>query len=781
MTIDSRERCRGFTLALAVGLSGLSGGCGERESQPPVLGGYQRIELSAVDATGPVPEAQVLAKFEPGLEQHLWTARKGQATFSAGSAESLGSAPLSLGLGDEDPGDLIAVRAGDLELTGASEVQVWIDSPRPCRFVVALAHEGEFKATTDFADVLASKHPQLVVARFSRPFVGAFDSVEVRFLTARSSVALREVSILARPPSAKVAEQRAQELLRAGGEARRGWLVSPHRAVAAEARAGAHSSLVFSYAQTPEMRTGRPGHLRVDATHSDGRSTSQRLPLDAITGEPQWRAGKVDLALEKETELSIRFSLEIGQGLDAACAVADVAVESPPARRPPSVLLVTSDTHRGDFIGTAARPADVLTPNLDRLAARGVTFQDCLASTNVTNPSHIALMTGESPRDTGVHDNRTQLADAAPTLAESFRDLGYRTWAALSSRHLRHEVSGLGQGFDRVAAPFPTETRRAQETLAAVDAWLAEADASPVFLWVHLFDAHAPYEPPAEHAELYWPPGKDPMDPSLPDPGLPEDLLAPAELQGLRDLDYPIAQYKGEVSYLDAQLGGLLERRPFVDGVVAFVADHGESLGEHRIFYGHSGLYPQTIHVPLILSWPDGPRGERQMDPVQQIDVSRTLLDLVGAAALPFPGRSLLESVDRGDGKSAARFALSAHGLEASVTLDGHHLLLELRNHQELSDLDRSEKHAFRLYDLVQDPECRVDVAEAEPGLAKSLHGILVEWLQSPKDLGWAGETSEDPELLAALEELGYAAGPEIPAAEALWVADDCEWCQKLR
>jgi arylsulfatase A-like enzyme len=445
------------------------------------------------------------------------------------------------------------------------------------------------------------------------------------------------------------------------------------------------------------------------------------------------------------------------------------------------VLLITSDTHRGDFIGAAARPADVTTPNLDGLAARGVSFQDCWSSTNVTNPSHIALMTGESPRDTGVLDNRTQLADAAPTLAESFRGLGYRTWAAVSSRHLRHEVSGLGQGFDRVAAPFPTETRRAGDTLAVVDGWLAEAAGSPVFLWVHLFDAHAPYDPPAEHAEPYWPRGKDPLDPSLPDPGLPESLLTPAKLKGLRDLDYPVAQYKGEVSYLDSQLGRLLESRPFVDGVVAFVADHGESLGEHRIYYGHSGLYPQTIHVPLILSWPGGPRGERQMDPVEQIDVSRTLLDLVGAAALPFPGRSLLESrarADDPDGMSAARFALSAHSLEASVTVDGQHLVLQLRDHQELSDLDKSEGHAFQ-------PECRVDLAQADPRLAKPLHGILVQWLQSPKDLGWAGETSEDPQLIAALEELGYVAGPEEGAAgspaEALWVADDCKYCLSVR
>jgi hypothetical protein len=85
----------------------------------------------------------------------------------------------------------------------------------------------------------------------------------------------------------------------------------------------------------------------------------------------------------------------------------------------------------------------------------------------------------------------------------------------------------------------------------------------------------------------------------------------------------------------------------------------------------------------------------------------------------------------------------------------------------------------------VQDPECRVDLAQADPRLAKPLHGILVQWLQSPKDLGWAGETSEDPQLIAALEELGYVAGPEEGAAgspaEALWVADDCKYCLSVR
>jgi arylsulfatase A-like enzyme len=391
-------------------------------------------------------------------------------------------------------------------------------------------------------------------------------------------------------------------------------------------------------------------------------------------------------------------------------------------------------------------------------------------------------MTGTSPRDHGVHDNRTPLAEGAPTLAECFRDLGYRTWAAVSTRHLRHDVSGLGQGFDRMALPFQDDTRRAGDTLDVVEAWLADPGPPAVFLWVHLFDAHSPYDPPAEHAAAYWPSDMDPRDPSLPDPGLPEIMLAPAKLQGLRNLDYPFASYKGEVSYLDAELGRLLERAPFDTGIVAFVADHGESFGEHRIYFGHSGLYPQTIQVPLILAWPDGPRGVRRKDPVQQIDLSRTLLDLAGAEDVPFRGRSLVDRTGSPatDEAPGPRFALSNGGLGASVTAGGRHFVLHLQSHQEAAELDLFPQHAFELYDLERDPACLNDLAGSEPEVARSLHKTLVDWLQSPEDLGWAGSTSHDPELATALAELGYADAGE-PPGPALWVADDCEWCRRVR
>jgi arylsulfatase A-like enzyme len=116
------------------------------------------------------------------------------------------------------------------------------------------------------------------------------------------------------------------------------------------------------------------------------------------------------------------------------------------------VLLVTSDTHRGELLGTTAGGL-VRTPALDALAARGVVFLDAMSTSNATNPSHAALMTGLHPRDTRVVTNRDPLARRAVTLAERFAAAGYRTAATYSAFHLDDATSGLGQGFDRYEGP----------------------------------------------------------------------------------------------------------------------------------------------------------------------------------------------------------------------------------------------------------------------------------------------------------------------------------------
>lgn len=789
MPTDSSARSRRAVLALAAGLGAPLAACGAGAgAAPPVFGGYERVDLAPDDDPEPSP-ARVLVDLQPALEPQLWSASAGHARFT----DPVGSLASNFWLESAGPGDLVAVRAGHLDVAGATGVRLSVLAVRRGWLGLTLLREGAKIASTELVEVLPSDELQFVVARFPRPLEPETrpDALELRFQTVRSPVLVRRVSILAESPSARAAVQEETELVVVGGEARRGWLASSHRALVGTARVRPGARLLFSWAQTASLRTpGSGGRLSVVTTHPGGRTSEQTIGLDTAEAGTTWREEELELDFPEGVpkagvELALRFSVECAQGVDSACAIADVGVASESPDRPAPVLLVTSDTHRGDFIGAAARPAGVSTPNLDRLADRGVTFQDCFSATNITNPSHIALMTGSSPRDHGVRDNRTRLAEGAPTLAECFRDLGYRTWAAVSSRHLRDDVSGLGQGFDRMALPHLSDTRRAGDTLDVVEAWLASPGPPAVFLWVHLFDAHAPYEPPAEHAAPYWPSGMDPRDPSLPDPGLPESMLAPAKLQGLRNLDYPLACYKGEVSYLDAELGRLLDHAPFGEGdagIVAFVADHGESLGEHRIYYGHNGLYPQTIQVPLILAWSDGPRGVRRADPVQQIDLSRTLLDLAGAEGVPFRGRSLVAgaSSPAGDEAPRPRFALSANGLDASVTDGGRHFVLHLQSHHESAELDKALRHAFRLYDLELDPECQNDLAATEPEVARSLHATLVAWLQASEDLGWTGSSSEDPELAADLAELGYA-DPEEPAGPALWVADDCEWCSRVR
>ena len=134
-------------------------------------------------------------------------------------------------------------------------------------------------------------------------------------------------------------------------------------------------------------------------------------------------------------------------------------------------------------------------------------------------------------------------------------------------------------------------------TLAALWPALDDAAGKPLFLWLHLFDAHTPYAPPAPFDRAYYPKEKDPFAAELPAPDL-DPRLFPTNMPGLKDLEYPASQYRGEVSYLDAELARLFAVPRIARGIVAFTADHGESFGAHGVWWEHAELYPETIHVP---------------------------------------------------------------------------------------------------------------------------------------------------------------------------------------
>ena len=500
----------------------------------------------------------------------------------------------------------------------------------------------------------------------------------------------------------------------------------------------------------------------------DGASTARlSVTIAGVTEERELRGATwthVELPLPgtiaNGDEVEVRFAL---QAADAEAAAIAGAHFHTPRVTAPTVLLVTSDTHRADHLGVTDPDGAVRTPVLDRLAARGVVFVDAFASSNVTVPSHAALLTGVHPRDSNAADNRSVLADSAHTLAESFRAAGWLTYASVSAGFLG--AVNLHQGFDRLSAP-PADARPANRTIGPLERWLPDAEGQPLFVWLHLFDAHSPYEPPQEFIDQHWSSARDPRDPTLASPILDGLELPPGAL-GVRDLDYVDACYRAEVGYLDAELDRILARERFQRGIVAVTSDHGECLGTHGGWH-HRETLPHTLHVPLILAWPDAPAGTFVDDPVRQIDVGRTLLDLAGIVDAAFPGRDLLQAAERA---STVRFALAGERRVATVVTDESVLVLYLTEHEG------QERHTVQLFDRTADPDCLEDLAASAPERAAELRSALIDWLSARRRIE-GGETAAIP--LAELKALGYAYG-ETPALGSDWFDPDCDCARCAR
>jgi len=283
---------------------------------------------------------------------------------------------------------------------------------------------------------------------------------------------------------------------------------------------------------------------------------------------------------------------------------------------PPDILLITLDTTRADHLG-AYGDARARTPNLDRLAAGGVLFERAITAAPLTLPAHASLLTARYPFAHGVRNNGNFTLDAAaPTLATALHDAGYRTGAFVSAFVLDRRY-GLARGFDRYDDRLELE-RRGGDTAAALDRWLAETagDPRPFFAWLHLYDPHDPYDPPAPFAAAF--------------------------------ADRP---YDGEIAYDDEVVGGVLARlgareprdRPTI---VAVAGDHGESLGEHGEATHGLFVYEAAIRIPMILRGPHLAAGARVPALVRTIDLAPTLLDAAGLPPLArADGRSLLPLV----------------------------------------------------------------------------------------------------------------------------------------
>ncbi len=425
-----------------------------------------------------------------------------------------------------------------------------------------------------------------------------------------------------------------------------------------------------------------------------------------------------------------------------AAAVSAAELPETGAAAGANLLLVTLDTTRADRLGSYGA-ADAATPNLDRLAERGLRFVDAVSPVPMTLPAHATVMTGLDPPAHAVRVNgEAPLAAEHETLAEALAGAGYRTGAFVSSFVLDPRF-GLGQGFGtydatleatRAAALEPQVERGASSVTTAALGWLAERGEAEAgfFLWVHYFDPHDPYEPPEPFASRF--------------------------------RDRP---YDGEIAYVDSELGRLLDAVP-PDTLIVVAGDHGESLGEHGERYHSRTLYEGAVRVPLIVALPDrghggdgGAGGAVDGFVVTLSDLYPTLLDLLGvpideAARRRLDGRSLV-AAPAGDGRS--RLAERTVYLETLNPWydNGWAPLYAARTHE------RKYVRAPRpeLYDLGSDPGETRNLL-AEEGSAGSSAEALRRFLdrRSPNDLGAelaaVGGGEVDPEVRRRLESLGY-------------------------
>ena len=336
--------------------------------------------------------------------------------------------------------------------------------------------------------------------------------------------------------------------------------------------------------------------------------------------------------------------------------------------RPWNVVLVTSDTTRQDDLGCYGGPA--ATPNLSALAAEGAAFARAYTVACVTTPSHASLLTASHASDHRVYDNSSVLPEERVTIAEALHDRGWATAGLVSGLPLIRAL-GFSQGFDFFDDALALRTadqparrllreRPGDETVDLFLDWLRTRPARPFFAWIHLFDAHQPYAPPA----AFLPPGGDPSDDpdlarlfSWPD-GSPR-RIRPGEVARLPEATraradaIARARYRGELAFVDAQVGRLVEalRR---DGlwdrtIFVFAADHGENFGDRgALAWAHAGLFHDVTHIPLVVRVP-GTRapGARVQALVGNMDVAPTVLDALGVAVpAAWKGRSLLPAIE---------------------------------------------------------------------------------------------------------------------------------------
>jgi arylsulfatase A-like enzyme len=444
--------------------------------------------------------------------------------------------------------------------------------------------------------------------------------------------------------------------------------------------------------------------------------------------------------------------LLLGAGLRATDLIRErsaLAALPAAATGAPNVILIIWDTVRAASLRLYGhhRPT---TPNLERLASRGVTFDRAVSTTSWTLPAHVSMFTGLLPHETSANWD-TPFDGARETLAEVLAERGYVTGAFAANVLYVQWENGLDRGFSRFEDYRITPgqvflstglgrriasgrhgwgtgllfrladyteflgRKRADDVNRAFGDWVAHRGERPFFAFLNYYDAHLPYVPPEPFAGRFGRP--------RPATGLVERVRREWAGQGYWDIPpeaiaAEIAAYEESIAYMDDRLGALMEdldaRGELDNTLIILASDHGEEFGEHGDFEHGTNLYMEQIHVPLVVVFPEHvPAGIRIADPVSIRDIPATVTDLLGLAdSVSFSGSSLALRWNALPDTPRTVVAELTPGLRPNQLM----CAAVARRHHLIRNTDRSTE----LYDWIADPGERLNIGSS-PRMADAL------------------------------------------------------------
>lgn len=398
--------------------------------------------------------------------------------------------------------------------------------------------------------------------------------------------------------------------------------------------------------------------------------------------------------------------------------------------RRPDVILLSIDTLRADHLGAWGYARDT-SPFLDQLASEGTRFANAWSAAPWTLPSHTTILSGRLPRHHGAIEDHVRIGDDIPLVQEFFRQSGYGTGGVVATLFVSSRF-GFDRGFDffhdfgiKGAKVNNSSTVDAEQVFAWALDWAQDQPAGkPLFLFLHVYDAHYAYNAPSPWDEKFDRPVRvgDAVYSSY--QAYKRHPLSDAQM------DHQIAQYDEEIAYVDHEFGRMIQKwkleRPNL--VVAVTADHGEEFGE-RGSWGHAHtLYPEQLHVPWLVA---GPGVKRQIveDRVGSEDIAVTLARM---ADVPFVSPDGIDrsSQLRGASSATAFGATSRAHVSGRFAETSRFQTLRYRWHEPPHDLYVDlNKGSPQLCDLTADPMCETNLWTEDEARARALAASMSEWL----------------------------------------------------